>query len=326
MKGLLFRFCFAVFCAQSIVAFAGGNGASDSFRRSLFVADDYQGYGRNDVLTNPLRQKELLEFCVAPYGNKKAAVKRIYFSAGWHGFESVSADDNKLKAFVAALHEIGVEIALLQGCYGWATPEGGAIAGKVIDNVLAFNREAKPEERFDGLLLDVEPYVLNATNGDSLDWEKDTGKIWKCYLEVLDSISGNVRTHNISADDNLFLGECIPDWYPADPGESPMNFREVIDRVDLIWLMSYRDDLDALYASVIDELTYSQRTKKPAVVGYYVNMPNEAFSIAPGNTFWQEGNGVLEKTISGLKEKCKDLPSFGEVCVYSYIHYKKLKP
>lgn len=203
-----------------VVVLSGCSGPQSNARgRSIMVADNYAGYWQTAVLSDKHKRARFFEFCKAPHGDASKAVRRIYLSAGWHGFEQISVDDQKLRGFIQEVHDAGMEIYNLQGSYDWATPSGQDTAVRVIDNVLAFNRNSDVSSRFDGIVLDVEPYVLQASNKDELDWKQDEVQIWRIYLEVLDQIAARVRQYNASQPRAIQLAECIPAWYPSDRGE-----------------------------------------------------------------------------------------------------------
>ena len=52
------------------------------------------------------------------------AITRLYFSAGWHGFDQISADDEKLRGLIRDVHAAGIEIYSLQGDAHWANAFG----------------------------------------------------------------------------------------------------------------------------------------------------------------------------------------------------------
>ena len=99
----------------------------------------------------------------------------------------------------------------------------------MIEGLLAFNRQSKPAERFDGIVLDIEPFLLSAAKKDEVDWQKDQPEIWRIYLEVLDGIAQQVRNHNNSTNTPLILSECIPPWYESRQNDGRANFEDVID-------------------------------------------------------------------------------------------------
>ena len=194
--------------------------------------------------------------------------------------------------------------------------------------IFRFNKEAKPIERFDGILLDIEPYLLNTSRGDPLDWASDHEQIWRLYLEVLDQIAERVRVYNASTQPAIRLGECIPDFYAQQgaPAFENISYRDVMDRVDFTWLMCYRDTKEVIVKMSQDEIRYAAKAQKPVVLGLCVNQPKQDLGVTKYNTFWNEGVAALEKTIGSVREHYSDVHQLGEISIFSYIHYKEMQP
>ena len=304
-----------------------GPGIKKKMTRSIMVSDSYAGYWQTAVLSDKNKRDQFFQFCKAPHGDVSKAVDLIYLAAGWHGFEQISVDDEKLRAFIEEIHDRGMEIYNLQGYHRWATPSGQAAAVRIIDNVLAFNRDSDPQARFDGIILDIEPHLLNTSNKDELDWKKDQAQVWQIYLEVLDQIAARVEQYNNSQPRSIRLGECIPPWYDnaADEG-GVADYRDVIDRVDFVWVMNYYDTVEMLDKMAKNEIAYAGWSGKPIVIGLNVIEPDSSLDVAGSNTFWDDGRQSLEKIIGLFEKKHRHVPGFNEVSIFSYAYYKNLKP
>jgi len=311
----------------AVVALSGCSGPQPNVRgRSIMVADDYAGYWQAAVLSDKRKRDDFFAFCKAPHGDRSKPVNRIYLSAGWHGFDQISVDDQKLRAFIREVHDAGMEIYNLQGYHRWATPSGQDAAVRIIDNVLAFNRDSDASGRFDGIVLDIEPYLLKTSNKDELDWKQDQAQAWRIYLEVLEQLAARVRQYNESQPRDIQLGECIPAWYPRDHGGGGANFRDVMDRVDFVWVMNYYDTPDKLDQMAKDEIAYAGRIGKPIVIGLNVIEQDSSLDVGGANTFWDDGQRALENVIRSFENKYRDAPQFNEVSIFTYAYYKNLKP
>ena len=318
-----------VMCAMclAVVALTGCSGLQPSARvRSMMVADNYAGYWQTAVLSDKSKRDSFFAFCKAPHGDSSKPIRRIYLSAGWHGFDQISVDDQKLRSFIREVHDAGMEIYNLQGYHRWATPSGQDAAVRIIDNVLGFNRNSDVAERFDGIVLDIEPFLLQTSNKDELDWKQDQPQVWQIYLEVLDQIVAKVRQYNASQVRTIRLGECIPAWYPGDRSGGGANFLDVMDRVDFIWVMNYYDTPEVLDKMAKDEIAYAWQIGKPIVIGVNVIEQDSSLDVAGVNTFWDDGQGTLESVIGSFEKKYRDASQFNEVSIFSYAYYKNLKP
>lgn len=68
--------------------------------------------------------------------------------------------DEEYRHFVAAAHQQGISVHALNGQPDWAYEEGRRKGMELLAWLEAYNRTAAPEEKFEGVQLDVEPYVL----------------------------------------------------------------------------------------------------------------------------------------------------------------------
>lgn len=321
------KFSVMYLCLAAIALTGCTTGPGTSARmRSIMVSDSYAGYWQTAVLSDEKKRARFFEFCKAPHGDRSKAVQRIYLAAGWHGFDKISVDDEKLRAFIRQVHDRGMEIYNLQGYHRWATPSGQDAPARIIDNVLSFNRNSELSERFDGIVLDIEPYLLQTANKDELDWKQDEAQIWAIYVKVLDQIAAQVRQYNQTEPRAIRLSECIPAWYPRDHNEGGANFSDVMDRVDFVWVMNYYDTVETLDKMARDEIAYASEIGKPIVIGLNVIGQDPTLHVSDGNTFWDDGRDALERVIRAFEKKYHSAMRFNEISIFSYAYYRNLKP
>jgi len=246
-------------------------------------------------------------------------------SAGWHGYHQVSADDRKLRIVLKEFHAAGIEVYNLQGYHGWAADDGLNSALDIMENLLRFNMEGAENERFDGLILDVEPYVMGVFGEQTMHWKTDSPTIWKNYLHVLDRISDRISRYRSETGDPFPLGEAIPDWYPVDPDDAGISFRAVMDRMDYVWIMSYHDDWNVTSKAVRDELEYAEELGRPVVIGLCVISADHDGKFPDDQTFHEEGLGALENAMTQLRNEFQDVSTFRELSIFVYDSYKDLR-
>jgi hypothetical protein len=175
-----------------------------------------------------------------------------------------------LNPIVAQLHARGITVHALIGDRNFALPEWHAYVTRTVENIIRFNVESIPSERFDGIHLDVEPYLLPGFNGPQHQ------KILEDYLELLSKVSD--QAHRAK----LIIGADIPFWY-SEPDEfthgvSTIRFdgitkpvyQHILDIVDNVAVMSYRttsSGMDGIIAHSLDEITYARQVGKTVFVG-----------------------------------------------------------
>ena len=107
---------------------------------------------------------------------------------------------------IGKIHASNIRVSALFGDKSWALPAWHSFVLSTVKNVGRFNAESAPAERFDGIHLDVEPYLLPGFNGPRHD------EFLKDYLTMLSDVCDEAhRSH-------LTVGADIPFWY-GEPDE-----------------------------------------------------------------------------------------------------------
>ncbi len=104
------------------------------------------------------------------------------------------------RSFIATAHRAGVRVEALDGAPEYAVRQNHSLPLAVVDSVIAYNRESRPEERFDGIHFDNEPYLLIGWR----DW-KMREQILRDFLELNQEIQKRVRQQS-----NMVYGVDIP--------------------------------------------------------------------------------------------------------------------
>jgi len=151
----------------------------------------------------------------------------------------------KYRELIARGHHEGLRVEALGGSPEWADRENHPLALAVIDAVLAFNRSAPPEARFDGVHFDVEPYLLV----EYADPEY-RAELLSDFLQMVLECQNRLRP------DRLAFSCDVPAWfYPVDPevrkelavtfqGETKTVGEHLTDLLDTVTIMDYRNEAD----------------------------------------------------------------------------------
>jgi hypothetical protein len=202
----------------------------------------------------------------------------------------LTLDPDKLRPFLKALNGIGVAVSALDGFKNYALPEWHDGVLRTIENVIRYNQESAPLERFSGIHYDVEPYLIKGFAGPRRQ------AFLQGYLELLDKIVQKTKPSQ------THFGVDIPFWYDtadeltgkpipiAFRGVSKSASEHVIDLVDEVAIMDYRTaayGADGVIAMAQDELTYASKRGKTVFVGLETTeLPDEElieFSGAPSS-------------------------------------------
>jgi len=217
------------------------------------------------IVTNSEEQQKLITFCETqsitdlflqiPYEAKKEKGK-------WE----ILWDSSKVRPLIADLHRAGVKVHALDGDPRFALKKlhGRVIA--LIQSIIQYNREVTPQERFDGIRYDNEPYLLPNFAGVHKE------AVLKQYLSLLKA------SQSLAKQANLTFGVDIPFWFDdqdkffeqiAAVEGRPVS-ELIIDIVDNIGIMDYRTQAygaDGVIAHAHSELQYAAKRGKKVFVG-----------------------------------------------------------
>lgn len=186
----------------------------------------------------------------------------------------------ELRHFLNRAHDLGIKVHALDGYPEFALRKFHAVPLAVVDEVVRFNSQSAPKERFDGLHLDNEPYLI-------LGWQDphQREQILRDFLTL------NVECQRRATAAGIQYGIDIPFWWNAfnADGESPgtVTFRgerkpasfHCIDLLDNVGVMNYRDTADGadgMIAHGRDLLRYAD-----SVDGAEILMGVETFRYDP---------------------------------------------
>jgi hypothetical protein len=210
--------------------------------------------------------------------------------------------EDKLRAFIREAHAKGIRIEGLDGYPEFAQKPYHFIPLAIVDAIIDYNNRVEPEERFDGVHFDNEPYLI-------IGWhdKERREQILKEFLEL--NIECQRRIHENS---DMKFGVDVPFWWnAADPttegaigdvtfnGERKPAVYFCIDLLDNIGIMNYRDTtygVDGIISHADPILEYAEKAGKdcvyvglevfqymPTEVWFPLGLPREAFHEALKN-------------------------------------------
>jgi hypothetical protein len=190
--------------------------------------------------------------------------------------------DTKVTKAMAGLRAAGTRIEALAGEPIWAKP--GQRAG-----LLEFVRVARAQD-VDAVHLDIEPYSLRL-------WRTDRDRLIDSYLGALRAATRAAGAVPVNVD--------IPYWF-----DKPL-VAEILERVDAITVMDYRDSGPEAVESAREEVRAAADAGKKVTIGL------ETGDVRPGSvTFFQEGRAALTEAISEIREAYAANPAFAGIAVH----------
>ncbi|MBN1897225.1 MAG: hypothetical protein JW827_00470 [Spirochaetes bacterium] len=226
----------------------------------------------NEILFHKDKQDELIAFC------KNKNIDELFFQVlyrftGKKGkdFSCEIINEKEHKEFIKKATSHNIKIHALDGYPDWVMRERHHEPMALCQAVVEYNKKAQPAERFYGVHLDNEPYLMIAFKSPL------KRKIYQEYIEV------NAKLQKIvDQDPNLVFGIDIP-FFLEEPDEKSgktelMKYRgrikptsfHLLDIVDNVGIMAYRDfayGADGVIYHAADEIDYADKINKPVYIG-----------------------------------------------------------
>ncbi len=196
---------------------------------------------------------------------------------------------NTYRSFVTQAHSRGIAVFALDGAPSWVAPKGFTNQNQLMNWLGNYQTGSVEQARFDGIHLDVEPYLYSG-------WNSNRAATVKSYQSLLQ------RAATSAAQLNLPLEADMPFWFDEITYKNTFGkgllAEWVIANTDGVTLMAYRDSAQMIIEIVKNEIAMAERYGKHIVVGVETGTTDEGSVI----TFAEEGevymNQQLDKVAS----------------------------
>lgn len=326
--------------------------------RAMWIWDETPG--ARDILENRGGARdELLEFAAAPHGDANRKLNRFFFEARGHSnsdrfaqLRDISYDPltdssaaKDLRRFLKKAHAQGIAVEYLDGQAIWlATEQLAEHPRQICRDVVAFNLATdQPEERLDGVHLDIEPHTVHSgpwagqwwenrlPEGYNADWTRRWKEIMNDCRATFDAYKAQTGHHLVLAGDvgtdYAFYNTPILEFFNG--ADSPIDYLGIMNyydnRPNIDGLPSFfhgDHDGDNMVGGVEQNLQMWHRI--PLLFGIETGSP----SIAPDEaSFHLDGYGAMNRTIDTLVENYHDSHAIGvAIHHYSPNSYRDLSP
>jgi hypothetical protein len=192
-------------------------------------------------------------------------------------------------------------------------------AVREMEKILNYNLASRPGEQFDGVNVDIEPYIYPG-------FAAEKPALQLQWLEVLEQM---IQRRN-AAGSPLAFGPAIPRWLDVNTCCTDITWKGVTkplnehiqDMTDYISIMDYRDTADGsvgIIAQAQSEIEYAEAIGKPNSVVIGVETLDIAWSGDPETiTFREEGRAVAERELQKVYAAFADSPAFGGIAMHHY--------
>lgn len=213
--------------------------------------------------------------------------------------------EEEYRRFVAAAHQKGISVHALSGQPDWAYEEGQGKGLELLTWLDEYNQGSAPEEKFEGVQFDVEPYVLRR-------WERE-------QEQVVEEWSANMKAWVQEAErQDLPLSAAVPFWLDSITGpkseDSDSFSRWMIQHTDAIAVMAYRDSGVQMYELSKEELEQADELGKSVWIGMELGDTDEGEHL----TFFAKSEQEMEDEALRAAKLGSDHSSFAGLAVHHY--------
>ena len=240
-----------------------GEALASGKNRAVWFWRSHAVYGSDVIVGNVARETAAIAFF------EREGIKKVYGSYGNRTVSSTEAA--KIAAWNVRLHAAGIESQFLMSENTWIFPsKRSSLLTKITDRLANFNNAAGrlPEEKFDGLHLDIEPQALDDEDDGVIDnngWSDITDVGRRDYLFLLRDTYDDVRSHVDSVVEIGFpVYADLPVWFDnlsgsigwTNSGERDLWFDTIAVDLTGITLMPFeRDTFSSIDSGVSWELS-----------------------------------------------------------------------
>ena len=287
-------------------ALVAGAAAQANTSRALWVWDP------TALLRDVTARQHFLEFCRAR-GINVAWIQTTRQLPG----QSRLQDEGGWRALLGDAHRAGLTIHALDGDPSYVLRQHHYVVLGLVDTIIRFNRNAPADQRFDGIHLDNEPYLLAGWDLPAIREQVLTE-----YLEL------NARAQRaVTAEGGLEYGVDIPFWSMGDATfegvRKPASFH-VLDLVDNVGIMDFRNVAagdDGIIAHARALLTYGNATKTKVFVG--VETAPVAHVGLPKLTFDGRSDAEMDRELAIAHAAFTNDTSYVGFAIHHYVPYRQ---
>ncbi|QRG65866.1 hypothetical protein [Brevibacillus choshinensis] len=219
------------------------------------------------------------------------------------------------QSFIREARRNGVQVHALAGSPTWGLKDNQNRVLAMVDWVHTYNQRVSADEKFSGVHLDIEPYLLPEWKADPESVIRQWGENAEAYLDL------------VHQDPALEVGCDIPFWLDkyAMPKLPNTAFSQwLISQHDHVAIMSYRDQAEgpnSISSLVPQELGWADELGKKILLGVETKQSGEGNYVS----FYEEGTQYMNQEIDKLSELMANHSSYGGIAVHSYEYWKVLR-
>ncbi|WP_156157886.1 hypothetical protein [Gordoniibacillus kamchatkensis] len=215
------------------------------------------------------------------------------------------------QSFIKSAAAGGIQVFALDGAPDWALPENRQKITDMVDWVKAYNASVLENERFTGIQVDIEPYLLP-------EWTSDPNTVAEYWRQAIAGFHESVKK-----DSALTTAAAVPFWLDSvklSDGSGTLS-EAIMAELDETAVMSYRDKAMDVVDLAAAELAAGDRLGKKVWIGVETNPAPDT----PFVTFYEEGRKEMERQLALIDGTVQIHPSYAGISVHDYAGWRALK-
>jgi hypothetical protein len=254
------------------------------------------------------QRTELLQFA------QKHRINLLFIGTR-HSLKDRSGDYEEL---LSDAKQKGIRVFALAGKADWALEEKHSEALAHLQQVIDYNAN-HPDAEFNGIQFDIEPYTLS-------EFPDHVDRIGSEFLQLLQTSMFRIK----DAGSRLELDGAIPFWYATSSinvtfgGVSKPLSQHILDIVDSVSIMAYRDQADAQIDLSLADIEYAASVGKKAYIGMET-MPPRGDSIPDWITYYNKTMTYMNEQLAKIQQHYVSHSGFGGIAIHAYDSFKDMQ-
>lgn len=216
-------------------------------------------------------------------------------------------------SFIGKAQAQGIAVYALDGAPNWAAPKGFTNQDRLMNWLADYQSSAGQHARFDGIHLDVEPYLYSG-------WNTKRAATVKSYQILLQRAAAS------ATELSLPLEADMPFWFDEikynNTYGSGLLAEWVIAQTDSVTIMAYRDSAPMIIDIVKNEMAMAQKHGTSIVVGVETGVTDEGSII----TFAEEGEVFMNLQLDEVEAHYAGHPAYKGQAIHHVGSWMTLKP
>ena len=236
------------------------------------------------------------------FSNLLEVITMNNINASYQYFTDEMIENMKPSSYIRTLNKSNISTYYLTGNPSWATENRNRTMRAKIKQIAMYNNKVSDNEKFTGIVFDVEPYLLS-------DWSRNKDDIMVKFLENM------TNSYNYAQQFNLEIIVCIPYWFDN-------NYYDTLEALiknasDHIAVMNYYRNKEI--SNIKNEVALCRKYNKSIICISELQQP-DSNSIPNSITYYNYGLNVLWRMWNQIYSYF-DYSALS----FSYHYYKPLK-